>query len=201
MTEQLTIKKADKTYKQMVWAEVYAPNRPDVDGEFMTADEIEKMAYSFIRKGKLDQIDVNHDNKVVSAHIIESFIARKGDPDFIEGAWVVAVHIEDEEAWQMILDGELNGFSMEAMVSKEEVEVTVEIPPVVKGSTTENEDHHHEFFVTFDEQGNFLGGMTDVVKGHSHKIIAGTVTEKSEGHSHRFSSVDNIEIIEDADDE
>ncbi|QZI85659.1 serine protease [Stenotrophomonas phage Summit] len=197
----LIIKKADKTYKQMVWAEVYAPNRPDVDGEFMTAEDIEKMAYAFLRSGRLDQIDVNHDNEVVSAHVIESFIARKGDPDFIEGAWVVGIHISDPDTWQMVLDGELNGFSMEALVTKEEKEMLVEIPPVVKGMTSTEEDHRHEFFVSFDENGEFLGGTTDVVNGHSHKIIAGTVTEVTNDHRHRFSSVDNIEIIGEVGDE
>ena len=38
------------------------------------------------------------------------------------------------------------------------------------------------------------------VDGHTHVIKAGTVTEESNGHRHRFSSVDNIEIVGDTDD-
>lgn len=196
---QLSIKKSDSaSHQQMVWGEVYAPNRPDVDGEFMTAEEIQKMAHGFVRKGRLSQIDVQHDNKTVpGVQVIESFIARKGDPDFIEGAWVVGVHIDDAATWQQVLEGKINGFSMEALVTKEDVEVELEIPPVVMGKTSKDEDHEHQFFVTYDEDGKFLGGVTDEVNGHKHLIRAGTITEKASDHQHRFSSVDNIKIVED----
>lgn len=201
MSGELTIKKTDGSpHKRMVWAEVYAPNRPDVDGEFMTAEEIEKMAHDFVRKGRLDQIDVQHDNTTVKGvQAIESFIARKGDPDFIEGSWVLGVHVDNDAVWQDVLDGKINGFSMEAMVTKEEVEVEIEIPPVVMGRTSVDEDHEHQFFVTYGEDGTFQGGVTDEVNGHKHVIKGGTITEKASGHQHRFSSVDNVQIVGDVD--
>lgn len=71
---------------------------------------------------------------------------------------------------------------------------------MIKGTTSLHEEHMHQFFVTYDEDGNFLGGTTDEVDGHTHVIKAGTVTEESNGHRHRFSSVDNIEIVGESDD-
>lgn len=41
--------KSEDAKKRIVWAEVYAPNRPDSDGEFMDAEGICKMAYEFMR--------------------------------------------------------------------------------------------------------------------------------------------------------
>ena len=38
--------------QQIVYGEVYAPNRPDAQGEYMTAVEIRKMAHEFIRSGQ-----------------------------------------------------------------------------------------------------------------------------------------------------
>jgi hypothetical protein len=53
------IKKLDQE-EQIVFGEVYAPGFPDSQGDFMSAGEIKKMAYNFIRKGALSNIDTNH---------------------------------------------------------------------------------------------------------------------------------------------
>lgn len=185
--------------KRIVYGEVYPPDRIDSDKEYMTAEEIEKMAHDFLRQKMNDQIDVMHENKTYEGVcVVESFIARDGDPDFIPGSWVVGVHIPDDELWGMVEKGELNGFSMEALVKTMEKEVTVDVPPVVSGLTSKSEDHQHRFYVTYDQDGNFKGGTTDVVKGHSHRIRGGTVTDVVNDHSHRFSSVDNIKVVEEA---
>lgn len=187
----------DEPEQRIVYAEVYAPNRPDSDGEYMTAETIRKMAHDFARNNRFAQVDCYHNNEVTpGVVVIESFIARKGDPDgFLEGAWVVGVHIPDDDIWDKVKKGEINGFSMEAFVVREEQEVEIQIPPVVSGTTSKSEDHEHHFFVSFDKDGNFMGGVTDEVNGHRHVIKAGTVTEKFEGHNHRFSAVDQVLIV------
>jgi Putative phage serine protease XkdF len=180
--------------QQMVWAEVYAPNIPDADGDIMTEEAIEQMAYKFMRERKTDRIDLQHNNKLINAHIIESFIARKGDPDFIPGAWVVGMHIADKGVWSMIKKGEINGYSMEALVTRSPSTMEVEIPPVIRGLVAKADDgHDHEFFVSYDDQGQFLGGRTSSAPdGHSHVIRKGTVTETVMGHNHRFSFVEKV---------
>lgn len=198
MASQETVFKAADEEQRIVWAEVYAPNRPDSDGEYMDAAGIRKMAYEFMSRMALDQIDSDHDNNVVDGcRVVESFIARKGDPDFIEDAWVVGVHIPDDDTWDRVKKGELNGFSMEAMVYKEQLEVTLEVPPVIQGKTMKAEDgHSHVFHVAYAEDGRFIGGKTDTVDGHYHTIKRGTVTEESDGHRHKFSHVDEVLIKE-----
>lgn len=192
----VTVKLADEEELHLVYGEVYAPDRPDSQGEFMRADEIRKMAHDFIESGRMASIDVMHDNQVVKGcSVVESYIAQKGDPNFLEGAWVVAVHIPDQGLWNSIKKGEINGFSMEAMVHKLPQDVEIEIPPVVSGLTSKSEDHEHKFYVTYNSDGQFLGGMTDIVQGHSHSITRGTKTELANGHNHRFSSVDEVKIL------
>lgn len=204
MSHQLLLKKtADDPELRIVWAEVFAPDRPDAAGDFMTPETIREMAYEFMRKQELGNVDQMHDNKTTEGvQIIESFIVRKGDPDFIEGAWVVAVHVDDDETWEKVKKGELNGFSLEALAMTEELEVEIEIPPVVTGKTSKSEDHEHTFFVTYDDQGEFKGGQTDkAADGHFHVIRAGTVTDGAktsvakDEHTHRFSSVDNLRVV------
>ena len=182
--------------QQIVYGEVYAPNRPDAQGEYMTAIEIRKMAHEFIRSGKMGSIDLMHANKLVTgASVVESFVADESDTRFLPEAWVIGVHIPDAGLWNSIKKGEINGFSMEALVTRHDMEVEVEIPPIVTGLTSKQEDHEHKFFVAYDEKGQFKGGVTDTINGHSHSIVAGTHTENAAGHRHRFSSVDNVKIL------
>lgn len=183
--------------QRIVWAEVYAPNIPDADCEFMDAVTIRKMAYDFMQSLKLTSVDTNHDNVLVDGCcVVESFIARKGDPDFIEGAWVVGMHIDSDDAWEKVKKGEINGFSIEAAVCKTPMEVEVEIPPIINGPTMKSEGHSHTFYVTYDEHAKFRGGRTDVVDGHSHLITRGTCTAETNGHTHRFSHVEGLTLKE-----
>lgn len=195
MDKKLVIKQEGEL--QIVFGEVYSPLRPDAQGEYMTADEIRKMAHEFIRKGKMGQIDVMHGNKLVSgASVVESFVADEQDARFLPGSWVVGVHVPDPDLWSAIKKGDINGFSMEALVTRHDQEVEVDIPPIVTGLTSKQEDHQHKFFVAYDEKGQFKGGVTDTVNGHFHSIVAGTHTQDAAGHRHRFSSVDLIQIVE-----
>lgn len=187
---------AGEPEQHLVYGEVYAPNRPDSGGDYMTRDGIQKAAYKFMKHQRLDQVDTQHNNELVKgAVIVESFIARKGDPDFIEGSWVVGMHIDNDEMWGKIKKGEINGFSLEAMASTSTGDVEVEIPPVVSGLTSKSDQHTHQFFVTYDGEGRFLGGRTSIEEGHSHVIKGGTITETERGHNHRFSAVDDLTIL------
>lgn len=201
MPQHIVAFKKESAAKRMVWAEVYTPDVPDSDGEFMRAAEIEKMAYGFMRSMKLDSVDHQHAGvQVEGACVIESFIARKGDPEFNEGAWVVGMHIDNDDMWEKIEKGEVNGYSMEAMVIKEQQDVEIEMAPVLTGKTIatkaegDTEPHEHEFFVAYDGA-RFLGGKTSPgPDGHVHAIKRGTVTEDQNGHSHRFAHVEQIKI-------
>lgn len=193
------IKTASTTEDQrLVFSEVYAPNRPDSQGEYMRAETILKMAHDFAKAGRFQQIDVEHNNVTVPGiQVVESFIARKGDTDFIEGSWVVGIHVNDDDTWEAIKNGEINGLSLEALVVKEETPVQLSMPPVVSGRTSKSEDHEHQFYVSYNDEGVFQGGVTNTVDGHSHVIKTGTMCEFVNGHSHRFSSVDDLEILPD----
>jgi len=203
MSDQSTVFKAINDEQRIVQVEVYAPNSPDSDGDIMDAPTIERMAHDFMRTKKLDKIDVQHDNNSYKGlSIVESFIARKNDDTFIPGSWVVAIHVNNDAIWDKIKKGEINGVSIEALVSKTPHVLDIDIPPVVNGRTTKSEDHEHEFFVTFDNAGKFMGGRTNIIKGHYHDIRAGTVTMDSDGvgcgnHSHRFSFVEGFNVPSD----
>lgn len=199
------IKKVDEELR-IVWSEVYVPDFPDTQGDIMKADEIRKMAHRFLAEGLTKQVDVNHDNRCddgeIPGVVVESFIARKGDDLFVEDAWVTGVHVLDDEIWEAIKAGEINGFSMQANVFMRDVQLELELPDdgVVVGKTnlaSKGAGHTHSFRVRFSVEGEFLGGSTTGTEGapdHSHEIRATTVTEKAgeDTHNHGFSIVDAI---------
>ena len=186
MALEVQIQKVDAAL-QLVYGEVYVPGVPDSQGDFMTSQEIVKMAHRFMANRRVHQIDREHDNVKVDAYVAESFVAREGDPDFIPGAWVVGIHIVDTSVWGDVVEGRINGFSMEAMATRVERIIEVDLPTEVEGDTDIAEGHRHRFYVRFSDEGEFLGGETDFVHGHKHEIVRGTRTEVVESHSHRYS--------------
>jgi hypothetical protein len=190
--DEVSIKKLDDE-EQVVFGEVYAPGFPDSQGDFMTPEEIKKMAYNFLRKGLVSNIDVNHSQLPSGSYVVESFIARPDDTIFIPESWVLGVKVPDQGVWKMVKSGELNGFSLDGMGIRKDTVFEIEMPEVLKGETDDVMGHRHKFFVKFDAGGGFLGGMTSsALDGHVHKIERGTVTEMTNGHNHRFSFVEGV---------
>ena len=186
------IKKLDKE-EQVVFGEVYAPGFPDSQGDYMSAEQIKKMAYNFMRKGVTSNIDVEHTQQRSGSYVVESFIARDDDPVFIPGSWVIGVKVPDPKVWGLVKSGELNGFSLDGCGIRTDSVFVVEMPELLKGETTDSAGHRHVFTVKFDQAGNFLGGQTDPgPDGHIHVIKRGTVTEPAALHSHRFSFVEGV---------
>lgn len=184
---EFSVSVIDETRK-LIFGEVYAPNKIDAYGWFMEPHEVEKMAHKFMRLDLSRVIDTNHDNVPNGSYPVQSFIARTGDPDFSEGAWVLGVKITDEKLWQRIVQGELNAFSMEIFVKK--VPAVVEYQTITKqvGETAPAEDGHtHFWYAEIDPvTGKVISGNTSLNAGHSHNIDVNSVTKQSNGHSHRY---------------
>lgn len=177
--------------EQIVTGEVYAPDVIDSHREMMRPNAVRQLAHRFLLEKKTDRIDIMHNNKAINASMVESYIAKANDPDFAEGAWVLAVKINDEAVWADVRSGKLNGYSLEAMVYKQEADVTYDYLPLHFGFTEENDGHSHAFLVEVDKFGCVTGGYTsEEVDGenvlHSHSVMAGTATNKSNKHAHRY---------------
>lgn len=177
--------------EQIVIGEVYAPYVLDSHREMMLPEDVQKLAHRFLLEKKTDRIDIMHNNKAIKASMVESYIAKAGDPDFAEGAWVLAVKIFDEKIWADVKAGRLNGYSLEALVYKQEAEVIYDYLPLHYGMTEENDGHFHAFLVEVDKNGCVIGGYTSEEEDsegnlHSHDVRAGTATDKSNEHAHRY---------------
>ena len=183
------IKKLDKK-RQIVWGEVYCPNVFDSDWDFMTRECVMDMAHTFLSKNLSHEIDFMHQNENKKGVLVESFIAREGDPDFIPHSWVAGVKCTDE-TWKLVENGEIRGFSIEAQVRYVDVELEIEVPDQFEGETFSDETGHtHTLKVSLNQKGEFVGGHTSKVDGHFHIIKRRTKTLESNSHSHDYSFTD-----------
>lgn len=199
LSAPITITKVNDE-ERIVTGEVYAPYVLDSHREMMLPEDVKLLAHRFILEKKTDRIDIMHNNKAIKASMVESYIAKAGDPDFAEGAWVLSVKIFDEKIWGDVKAGRLNGYSLEAMVYKQEAEVTYDYLPWHVGFTEENDGHFHAFLVEVDKNGCVIGGYTSEEADsegnlHSHPVSAGTATEKGNEHAHRYflNEIDNAD--------
>jgi len=114
LEREIPIIKVDEE-KHIVYGIVYAPEDVDTQGDMMTADEIEKMAYRFMKARRTTNVDEQHDYDPDEGYVAESWLIRAGDPLFPnekEGAWAVGIKVENEETWEKVKKGEITGLSM-----------------------------------------------------------------------------------------
>lgn len=122
---EITIKSRNEM-KQIVIGELYVPydqKNPesiDTQGHACTAEEIEKAAYRFMEDMNLKKVDMQHNFVPGFGCVVESYIAKQGDPMFVPGSWIVGVKITDDQVWSKIMKGEITGFSLAGSARLEE---------------------------------------------------------------------------------
>ncbi len=140
-TINLVVKQEDIVFKsddekQLIYGIVYSPDRLDTDGEFMTADDIQKSAHGFLSEFR--NIDGEHDFVSNLGTPVESYIAQDditiGEKTVKQGSWVLVVKATDE-AWADVKAGKFNGFSLAGTTTRKEVTVEVDADgKTIKGS-------------------------------------------------------------------
>lgn len=105
-----------------------------------TKDAIKKMVEKYSKDGKLNSVDVNHnENPIDDVVMIESFIKDEANgispkefEDVTDGSWFTKFKVNNEELWQKVKSGEVKGFSVAGMFDlkdeefKEEHEQTID---------------------------------------------------------------------------
>lgn len=94
---------------------VYEPMAEDAHGNYMTADEIQKAAYWYVKNS--NEADLQHTFvKCEGANVVESWIAKSdckiGDNEIKKGTWLMTMEITDTDVWDSIEKGKITGFSM-----------------------------------------------------------------------------------------
>jgi hypothetical protein len=170
-------KRDDHGWHRVVFGEVIIPDVPNVYGDFHSRESVRQFAYGFMLNGF--RFDLDHDNADVSneVKVVESFIARDNDPDFIGGSWVMGIQILSDDIWGKVLSGELNGFSYDALFRRGMTQPSLE------------DGHQHAYYLVLDDEGRPIVGSTSVNDEHYHGIVRHTITEPYSGHQHIYQIV------------
>ena len=108
---------------------VYEPMAEDTDGEYMTAEEIEKAAHWYMKNA--GDVDIQHCFvKAEGIDVVESYVA-KSDMDIDgtpikKGTWLMTVEVGDSAVWESIQKGEITGFSMGGVASRSDEDVDLD---------------------------------------------------------------------------
>lgn len=108
---------------------VYEPMAEDTDGEYMTAEEIEKAAHWYMKNA--GNVDIQHCFvKAEGIDVVESFVA-KSDMDIDgtpikKGTWLMTVEVGDAAVWESIQKGEITGFSMGGVANRSDEDVDLD---------------------------------------------------------------------------
>lgn len=116
-------KALDEELKQATFL-VLAPDEVDLHGDVYDADEIRKACHNFqvhCRKANLF-----HAAETDLATIVESYIAPSdfylGEQFIAKGSWLQVWQVEDDEIWDLIKQGEINGVSIGCAANYEVLE-------------------------------------------------------------------------------
>lgn len=93
-------------------------------------ESIEKMSQEFMKEYRQHEVTTDHEDIANEVCVVESWIVADSYKDksnalginVPEGTWMVAMKVNNIDTWERIKNHELNGFSVESVVSLEEFE-------------------------------------------------------------------------------
>jgi hypothetical protein len=113
---QTNLIKSSSELKQAMFV-VMVPDEVDAHGDITTAQEISKACHNFNLFCR--QPNLFHISKTNTFDFIESYILPMDFPinDTVikAGSWVANLQIHDNELWELIKSGEVNGLSIGAL--------------------------------------------------------------------------------------
>jgi len=116
--------------KHIVSGIVLSPNEADLDSEFVDEDGIEEANISYMTKLSSGSAGstISHSKPVglgSEVALIENYIApvdiKFNDATIKKGTWIQSYKIFDTEIWDMIENNEIVGFSIGALLRKEDI--------------------------------------------------------------------------------
>lgn len=154
---------------------VYEPMAEDTDGEYMTAEEIEKAAHWYMKN--TGDVDVQHCFvKAEGIDVVESYVAKSdmeidGTP-IKKGTWLMTVEVVDSAVWESIQKGEITGFSMGGVATRSDEDVDLDSIDKSEG----NSDIPESFFKKLTKA--IKEAFKSEKQGSEEEVAKGEMAEK-----------------------
>ena len=183
---QILLEKEDK---HIIVGCALVPDKPiyrrDGDEEFyiqFSKETIEKLAHNYLANDRVYSFSTDHKDVADDVYIIETWLktsendkSKDYDLDVPIGSWMVMAKVENDEIWNRIKEGELQGFSIEAFVNLDEIKLNKNNKDMAK----ENKDTKLEAIEIDDSFWTKLRGiLSDALgKPEESKEVEDTVGE------------------------
>jgi hypothetical protein len=119
------VKGKNELLKQVTYVAML-PDSTDLTGDYTSADEVRKAMESFNRSHKT--ANLFHVLDTDTFEVIESYLAPTdfvlGDKEVQKGTWLMTLQVNNDDVWNMVESGDINGISIKAMATIETVEET-----------------------------------------------------------------------------
>ena len=101
-----------------------------------SADTIKELSHNFFKSGFQLNSKLEHNSPIQDVTFVESWIVENSDIDksanfgmnFPKGSWIATMKIDNDDIWNnYVKTGEVEGFSVDAMVDLEEINLKSEI--------------------------------------------------------------------------
>lgn len=125
--------------KHMLVGAVLIPNKPiyrNQNGEEFyvqfSSQTIEKLAHNFLMSDRIYSFTEQHQDIADNVAVVESWIKLSENDKSVEygleapiGTWFIAAKVDNDDLWSKVKNGELNGFSVEAFCSLDEINLNI----------------------------------------------------------------------------
>lgn len=128
--------------KRLLLGAALIPNKRiyrNIDGNefYITFSEetIEKLAHSFFKKGFQNNSSLEHETKLIGMSVVEGWTVKDPNNDksnafgktYEKGTWVTMMKVDNDEVWQKAKNGEIKGFSVDALIGLQEINLKSDI--------------------------------------------------------------------------
>ena len=128
--------------KRLLLGAALIPNKRiyrNIDGNefemFFTEATIEKLAHSFMKNQNNNNSSLEHELKLEGMSVVEAWTVQ--DPltdksasygkNYPKGTWVTMMKVDNDEMWNKAKNGEIKGFSIDALLGLQEIQLNTNI--------------------------------------------------------------------------
>ena len=117
--------------------------RSNINGEGegyvkFSEETVRQTAYLFLKNNKNNEVTIQHNEEAKSIYLMESWVIEDidkdkagvyGYTDLPTGTWMMSYKVDDDDLWNDIKDGNINGFSIEGNYVAQNISMAEEINP------------------------------------------------------------------------
>lgn len=179
--------------KRLLLGAALIPNKKiyrNYDGHefYITFSEqtIEKLAHNFFKNQMNNNSSLEHEVKLEGMSVVEGWTVQDPNNDksnaygktYEKGTWVTMMKVDNDEMWQKVKNGEIKGFSIDALLALEEINLKSEIE------------------MTEDAKKSFLSELKEDIKAlftsQKEEVVEDAVSEEVE------TQAPEAEVVEEA---